>query len=434
MSKGADTLTVNAEVPLALLPLLDESKRHRYYVLYGGRGSAKSWTVARALILLAMKDPLRILCAREIMNTIKDSVHLLLCDQIKAMGIEEWFTVTDTGIKHIDGAEFIYAGLRALDAAKIKSFEGVDVCWVEEGQAVSKKSWTILVPTIRAPDSEIWVTFNPELDSDDTFRRFVVSPPANAWVKKVSYRDNPWFPAVLEEERLHLEKTDPEEYAHVWDGACRTVVAGAIYGKEMLAMVEDRRICRVPYDPKLPVHTIWDLGWNDKNSIILVQKIHSEVRIIKYLEDSFVTVPQWVAQLQEMKYVWGVDYLPHDGAQTSRQTGKSDRDILEGLGRTVKVIPIGDVEDGIRQTRLMFPRVLIDEVNAERLAECLKKYRRAISTTTNEPMGPVHDEYSHGADAFRGLGVIVEEIRNERDRPRKKGWENARVVDEMVGM
>ncbi len=365
-------------------------------------------------------EPLRILCAREIMKTIADSVHRLLADQVAQLDLGGVYDVNDTSIvnRH-NRAEFLFAGLRALDAAKIKSYEGVDICWVEEAQAVSKKSRTILIPTIRAEQSEIWETFNPELDTDDVFQRYVVKPPPNAWVQKVSWRDNPWFPGVLEDERLHMEATDPEEYAHVWEGECRTVVSGAIYGREVLKMIEDRRIRPVPYDPGLPVHTIWDLGWNDQTSVILVQKLHSEIRVIEYLEDSFVSIPEWVAELQKRRYVWGTDYLPHDGGHTRQQTGQTDAAVLKKLGRKrVVVMPRHDPEAGIRAARAMFPRVYIDEDKAERLVECLKKYRRAIPTTTNEPGNPVHDQYSHGADAWRGLAMIVGQIRNESDQPK----------------
>ena len=388
----------------------------RYKVMYGGRGSAKSWTVARELLRQGTIDPLRILCGREIMRTIEDSVHRLLSDQVSALGLEDWYKIQNTTITGRNGSEFLFAGLRELDAAKIKSFEGVDVAWIEEAQAVRKKSWTTLIPTIRADGSEIWVTFNPELDSDDTYQRFVAKPPPGAWVKKVSYLDNPWFPSVLEDERKALEKSDIEEYRHVWEGECRTVVAGAVYGREVLKMIEDRRIRPVPYDPALPVHTIWDLGWNDQTSIIFAQRLHSEVRVIKYLEESFKSLPEWVAELNKLPYVWGDDWLPHDGNNTRQQTGKTDAAVLRGLRRRVKIIPRGDIETGIRAARNMFPRAYIDETEAPRLVECLKKYRRAIPTTTNEPGSPVHDEYSHGADAWRGLATIVDQLNNS-DRP-----------------
>lgn len=429
------------EVPEAFAPLFQP---RRYKVPYGGRGSAKSWSVARVLLQMGTLEPLRILCAREVMRTIADSVHRLLWDQVVALHLEEQYRVHDAAITGLNGAEFLFAGLRALDAAKIKSYEGVDIAWVEEAQAVSKKSRQILIPTIRAEGSEIWETFNPELDSDDVYQRYVVKPPppSIAWVQKVSYRDNPWFPPVLEQERKLLQKSDPEEYNHVWEGECRTVVAGAIYGREVLKMIEDRRIRPIPYDPSLPVHTIWDLGWNDAMIVLMVQKpVPSAVNVINYIEDSFRTYAEYVSQMNKLGYVWGTDWLPHDGDHKDPKLGKSAKQVLQGLGRkSVKIIPRGDVEVGIKAARMMFPRIYIDDTEREcetgflgsaRLVECLKKYRRAIPTTTNEPAGPVHDQYSHGADAWRGLATVVDQIRNDSDMPKmnvpQRRMQNPRV-------
>ena len=421
---------------------MERENRKRYYVAYGGRGSAKSWTFARGAVLQAIEQPLRVLCAREIQRTIADSVHRLLSDQIASMNAGAYFTVLDTSITGINKAEFLYTGLRGIDAAKIKSFEGVDIAWCEEAQAISKKSWEILIPTIRAEQSEIWATFNPELDTDDTYDRFVVRPPDNAWVQRVTWRDNPWFPSVLEAERLALKKRDPTEYEHVWEGLPRTVVAGAIYAGEVVKMIEARRVRPVPYDPALPVHTIWDLGWNDAMTIIMVQKLPSAVMIIDYIEDSFRTYAEYVAELKERKYVWGKDYLPHDATATHPEIGKSAKKVLEGLGRNPEIIPRLDVESGIRATRMLLPRVYMDDTDRKhdgtgyrgcaRLLTCLKRYRRGIPQTTEEPGAPVHDEYSHGADAVRGLAVIVDKIRNERDRPMPKA-EQYEVADPGMG-
>jgi len=170
----------------------------RYKILYGGRGSGKSWGVARALIAKAVQNPIRVLCARELQNSISDSVIALLADQIKSMGLEAFFDVQRTAIYGKNGSEFSFVGLKH-NVTSIKSFEGVDICWVEEGQAVSKTSWETLIPTIRKPGSEIWVTFNPDLDTYETYKRFVVSPPNNAIVRKVNWNDNPWFPEVLKD-------------------------------------------------------------------------------------------------------------------------------------------------------------------------------------------------------------------------------------------
>ena len=203
----------------------------RYKVLYGGRGSAKSWSVARALLLQGGMRPLRILCTREIQNSIKDSVHKLLSDQILAMGLQGKYFVTHNEIRGVNGTEFIFAGIRQQDISKIKSVEGVDICWVEEAHTVTKESWEILIPTIRKPGSEIWVTFNPDLESDDAYQRFVVSRQEGAVVVEMNYRDNPWFPPELDIERRQLLARDPDAYQNVWDGKTKNL-AGDIFKRE----------------------------------------------------------------------------------------------------------------------------------------------------------------------------------------------------------
>lgn len=411
---------MSIQLPDALAPLFQPK---RYKVLYGGRGGAKSWGIARTLLIMGSNTTLRILCAREIMQTIADSVHRLLSDQIGAMGLTSFYRVQDNAIYGANGTEFIFTGLRQQDAHKIKSYEGVDIVWCEEAHTISEKSWSILIPTIRKEGSEIWVSFNPELDTDATYVRFVVSPPANAWVKKLTYRDNPWFPKVLEDERLELLRKNKEQYDYVWEGNPRSVIEGAIYAGEMRQMIEDRRIRPVPYDPALKVHTIWDLGWNDQTSIIFAQRLHSEVRLIDYIEGSQKTLAEYVAEIKERRYIWGKDWLPHDGAHKNLQTGKSAQEILKSLGRAAEIIPKLEVEAGIKAVRMMLPRTYMDEVKCSRLADCMKRYRRKIPTTTNEPTTPVHDTYSHGADAMRGLAVIVDKIKND-DKPDVKHREH----------
>jgi phage terminase large subunit len=417
--------------PEKLHPLF---KPARYKVLWGGRGGAKSWGVARALLTIGSMRPIRILCAREIQKTISDSVHKLLTDQIVNMGLHGFYRITEASITGINGTEFLFTGLRQLDAAKIKSYEGVDIAWCEEAQAISKKSWDVLTPTIRKEDSEIWVTFNPELDSDETYQRYIVNPPPDAWVQKMNWTDNPWFPDVLEKERQHLQKINPEEHDHIWGGNCKTVVDGAIYAREVIQMIEDKRVRPVPYDPALKVHTVWDLGWNDQTSIILVQRLHSEVRVIDYIEDNQRTLADYVAELNYRTYVWGKDWLPHDGGHKDLKTGKSAKEILRKLGRKSVLIPKLPIETGISAVRMMLPRLYIDEVKGKRLIECLKRYRRNIPTTTGEPGVPVHDEYSHAADAVRGLGVIVDKIDNEDERTSLPGIVRRHVIhDPAVG-
>jgi len=385
---------------------------HRYKVFFGGRGGAKSWGVARALLVKAMQKPIRILCAREVQRTIADSVHRLIADQIKDLGLTRVFSVTDQSIKGRNGSEFLFSGLRTQDVHKLKSFEGVDICWVEEAHVVSKRSWDILIPTIRKEDSEIWITFNPELDTDETYLRFVEKPPTDSVVVHLNYRDNPWFPKVLEKERLDLQQRDPIAYENVWEGKCRASVEGAIYEKEIADVYAQGRYRIVPYDPLLKVHTVWDLGWNDQTSIILVQRGVSEVRLIGYIEDHHKTLAEYVDMLERLPYRYATDWLPHDGKAKDYKSGKSAEELMRAMGRRVRIVENLSVEQGIKAARLMFPRVYFDE-SADALLMALKRYRRTINQITGQPGPPLHDANSHGADAFRMLALAVDKMGNE---------------------
>ncbi len=390
---------------------------HRYKVAHGGRGSAKSWGFARALLVEAARTKQRILCTREVQNSIKDSVHKLLGDQIQAIGLGAHFRVLETEIRGINGSEIIFAGLSSQTVESIKSYEGIDKVWVEEAQSVSKRSWDILIPTIRKDGSEIWVTLNPELDTDDTYARFVLSPPPGSVVVEMNWRDNPWFPSVLEDERNHCLLTNKDDYQTIWEGKCRLALKGAIYAEEVAQAIKERRVCSVAYDPRLKVHAVWDLGWNDCMSIGMCQRLRSEIRVIDYIEDSHKTIDWYVAELAQRRYNWGFDWLPHDGNTKDFKTGKSTAEILKSFGRRVKMTPNIPVESGIKAGRMTIHQSAFDKAKAGRLVECLKRYRRSINKETNEAGGPVHDEYSHGADMWRYLSINADKMTNEDERP-----------------
>lgn len=400
---------VRAKFPAKLRPLFQPK---RLKVMYGGRGGGKSWAVARALLLLGMDRPLRILCAREVQKSMRDSVHRLLKDQIGVLGLEREYDVLDTEIRGYNGTLFVFTGLQTHTIDSIKSFEGCDIVWCEEAHGISKKSWDTLVPTIRKPESEIWMTLNPDLDSDETWMRFIAHPSDDTWTCEINWRDNPWFPAVLDQERVKSQHRDPESYANIWEGKPRRVAEGAIYRHEIESLYADKRVRDVPYDPELAVHTVWDLGWNDSMTIIFVQRGPMDVRIIDYIEDSNRTLDWYVEQIGKRQYRFGTDYIPHDGRARNFQTGKSTEEILTSMGRTIHVLPQAGLEEGIKAARLLFPRCYFDQAKAARLVECLKRYRRDVNQRTNEPGGPLHDEYSHGADGFRYLGQAVELMRN----------------------
>lgn len=204
--------------------LLDEQTGRcpRYKVALSGRGAGKSWNFARALIIDALKGQHRILCAREYQVSIADSVHQLLRKQIELLGLEPMFRVQRYAIYSTNGSEFVFKGLRH-NPTQIKSMEGITRCWVEEAERVSEESWKILIPTIRAPGSQIWVSFNPDLPTDPTYQRFVDNPPPNAYVYRLTWRDNPHMPAELHQEKDWLARVDPDAYANVWEGEPRQV-------------------------------------------------------------------------------------------------------------------------------------------------------------------------------------------------------------------
>ncbi len=400
----------DVEIPKNLLPLFQPK---RYKILHGGRGSGKSWSVARALIALSASKPLRILCARETQKSIQESVHRLLKDQIGLLGLDSLFDVQESRILGKNGSEITFVGVRQQGVANMKSYEGTDICWVEEAQVVTQKSWDVLIPTIRKPGSEIWVTFNPELDSDPTYERFVLNPPSEAWVQQVNWSDNPWFPPELEKERQDWLKRDPTGYKTVWEGECRPAVEGAIYAREIDQLQREGRVRNVPYDPLLKVHTVWDLGWNDSMSIILCQRSASEVRVIDYIEDSHRTLDSYVADLREKRLNWGSDYIPHDGRAKDFKTGRSTEEMLRAMGRNPRVLGQESIEEGIKRARMVFPRCYFDKDKTSSLVNSLRRYRRQVNQVTNEPGSPLHDEHSHAADAFRYLAMALDSMRND---------------------
>jgi phage terminase large subunit len=392
---------------------------YRYKVFYGGRGSGKSWAFARALLVKAAEKPMRILCCREVQKSIKQSVHQLLKDQVQELGLGYLFEITEIAIKGLNGSEFYFSGLATHTSESIKSYEGIDIVWIEEGATISKKSLDILLPTIRKPNSEIWISMNPELDTDEVYARFIHTPAPESLVVKVNYSDNPWFPEVLDKERLECLRYDPKSYGHIWEGNPKSVVDGAIYADEYQAMVDEHRITLVKPDPVLKSHIVMDLGWNDAMAIIVCQRAGSECRITHYIEETHQTLDWYSTAIRNLNLNWGRMYMPHDAVHKDYKTGKSAAEIMTQLGWDVDIVPIGDVEHGIRLTRMLLPKVWMDKENTKRLQECLKRYRRSINATTHHPGSPLHDEYSHGADAARYLATCVDSMRNDNTKRRR---------------
>jgi len=220
---------------------------HRYKVLYGGRGGGKSHGMAKALLIIGARERHRILCTREFQTSIKDSVHKALGDLIDEMGLGGFYRVGQTRIVGVNGTEFIFAGLRH-NVDSIKSTEGVTIAWVEEAQVVSEDSWKILTPTVRKKGSEIWVSFNPDSESDPTYKRFIANPPPGARAVELGWQDNPWISDELLVEKDHLYAVDADAAAWVWGGKTRTISkALVLHGKVVVETFEPQGDWDGPY-------------------------------------------------------------------------------------------------------------------------------------------------------------------------------------------
>jgi len=400
------------------LKCLFEPKNSRYRVLYGGRGAGKSHSVARALLCKGVLDTIRVLCAREFQTSIKDSVHKLLVDQIYEMKLEAHYEITQTSIRGLNGTEFIFAGIKN-NINGLKSIEGIDYCWIEEANNVSAHSWSVLIPTIRKENSEIWVTFNPELPTDETYKRFVISPPNNAVVQKINWSDNPWFPEVLDLERQSLKNRDFEAYQNVWEGFTRSTIDGAVFAKEMNRTEQDGRICNVPYDPIKPVMAVFDIGWADATAIWFVQFIGMETRLIRYFETTQTTISEILAKMQTFGYVYETLYLPHDAQnKTLAANGRSIEEIVRSSGYNVRIIERVPISDSINAARTIFPTCYFDKTNTDVGLQCLRHYRYDVDPDTKAfSQKPLHDQYSHGADAFRYIALMVHEKKVVKRKP-----------------
>ena len=360
----------------------------RYKILHGGRGSGKSWAVARVLVVLAARKRVRILCAREYQKSIADSVHKLLVDQIEAQGLTALFDVTKTSIKCLTtGSEFIFEGLKA-NVTKIKSMEGIDICWVEEAEKVSKESWNVLIPTIRKKGSEIWVTFNPDQERDPTFDRFVKNPPPNAIVLQVNYNDNPHFPAELRAEMEYLRSVDLDAYLHVWEGQCRiSSKAQVLHGKWEIGAFEPPAGAQFMFgadwgfaqDPTTLIRS-----WVDGPDLYIDHEIYRVGLELDDTADAFKTVP-------------GAD----------QYVIRADCARPETIAHVAKKLPKiiaapkwdGSIKDGITCLR-GFRRIYIHE-RCKNVIKEAQLYSYKVNKLTNDVLPEIDDKHNHCWDAVR---------------------------------
>lgn len=408
---------LNIELPEKLVDLLFTPSR--YKVAYGGRGGAKSWCFARALLLMGRAKKEIILCAREIQKSIDKSVHALLKNQISQMGLDDFYQVQKNCIRGLNGTEFHFVGLKS-NVDSIKSIEGITKVWVEEAHNVSKGSWDKLIPTIRTEGSEIWVSFNPELEEDETYKRFVSKPFSDVKSVKVNWKDNPWFPPDLVKEMLKDKATDYDKYLHVWEGHCRQILEGSVYADQIRKMTEENRKTKIVHDQTMPVDCYFDLGHSDSTAIWFSQSVNNEFRFINFYENQFKLSGHYIEKMQSLGYIYRRIILPHDAK--NRSTITTERTVEEVMrnafpNATVVVLPrCKDLYSGIEAARMIFNQCWFDEEKCSDGLHALRYYRYDKDPDTGRTSKkPIHDWTSHAADAFRYAAISIQ----EQERPRQ---------------
>ena len=366
-------------------------KPYRYKSFRGGRGSGKSMSIARALIIKAYQEQLRILCCREVQNTIRDSVHKLLSDQIDELGLNGFFQITQNTIRGTNGTEFIFKGLRA-DPQGIKSTEGIDVAWVEEAQTVSEDSWSILIPTIRKEGSEIWLTWNPLEENSPTYQRFIENPPPDCISVEVNYYDNPYFPDVLRQEMEWLKQKDFAAYEHVWLGKPLTITDAVIFkGHYTVEAFSDdlwKKADRLFYGA--------DFGFANDPSTLVRCFIHDrklyidheaygvgiEINELPAFYDSVPDSRKW--------QIWGDSARPETISYLKKQAGFR----IDSADKWQ-----GSIEDGIAYLK-SFDQIVIHS-RCRHMAEEARLYRYKTDKQTNEILPVIEDSNNHLWDAVR---------------------------------
>jgi len=411
--------TQRIELPPKLIPVFAGEAMYRG--AYGGRGSAKSRTFAKMAAVFGLRfaranQPGVIVCGREFMNSLAESS---LAEVKAAIASEPWlaaaYDVGETYVRTKDKRiEFAFIGLRHnLDS--IKSKARIRLLWVDEAEPVSETAWAKAIPTVREEGSEIWVTWNPERKKSATHKRFREDPPEGAKIIELNWRDNPWFPSILNRTRLEDLAKRPDQYDHVWEGDFVTVVDGAYFAR---SLVEARdRITRVAKDPLMSVRAFWDIGGTgakaDACAIWIAQFIGKEIRVLDYYEAVGQPLATHVQWLRERGWGKAHCFLPHDGSTNDKVYDVSYESALRDAQFEVTVVPNqgkGAAKMRIEAARRLFPSIWFNKDTTEAGRDALGWYHEKRSDDDRDVgLGPEHDWSSHGADAFGLMCVAYED-------------------------
>lgn len=389
---------------------------------YGGRGSAKTrsfakMTAVRGYMWSMAGDTGIILCGRQYMNSLDESSMA----EVKAAIMEEpWLAAHyEIGEKYIrtrDGRiEYKFAGLDR-NIASIKSKARIKLLWVDEAEPVTEQAWQVVLPSVREDDSEVWLTWNPESERSATHKRFRLDPPANSKIVELNWRDNPFFPAILEKRRVEDMVRRPDSYSHVWEGDFRTVYEGAYYASSLAQARAQKRICPLSVDPLMQVWTFWDIGTRDHTAIWVAQFIGSRVNIVDYYEASGQPLGTHLQWLRDNGYANAICVLPHDGAHVDHYSADRYVDHVRAAGFQAEVIRNqgkGAAMARIEALRRLFPSIYIDPEHCDAGIKALAGYHEKRDEQRDIGLGPEHDHHSHGADAA-GLLAIAKPLLFDR--------------------
>lgn len=407
------------ELPDKLVPVF--SGRARYRGAYGGRGSAKTRTFAKMSALWGYKAAKAgregiILCGREFMNSLEDSSLAEVKAAIRSEPfLKDFYEIGEKFVRTRCGrVSYSFSGLRHnLDS--IKSKAKILLFWADEAEAISETAWKKVIPTVREDGSEIWVTWNPERRGSATDKRFRQNPPDDAKIVEMNWSDNPFFPDVLDQERLRDQRDRPEEYDHIWEGDYVSVVAGAYYAEALAKARAERRICRLTVDPMLDIRVYCDIGGagqrGDAFAMWVCQLVSREIRVIDHYEAQGQVLAFHANWLKDNGYERAQVILPHDGAITNNVSGKRYEEHWEDAGFEVRIVPNqgkGAAMQRVSAARRLFDQILFDEVKTEGGRQALGFYHEKRDEERGIGLGPNHDWSSHSADAFGLMCVDYE--------------------------
>lgn len=419
------------KVPEKLAPLL---KPKRYKGAYGGRGGAKSHFFAEMGLIRCLQAPTRMVCIREVQNSIKDSVKQLMTDKITSMGLEAYFDVMQDEIRGKNGSLIVFKGMQSYNAANIKSLEGFDISWVEEAQTFSQHSLDLLRPTIRKPGSELWFSWNPRYKTDAVDKFFRSNPPEDAISVFVNWNDNPWFKETpLYKDMLADYAADPDKAEHVWGGSYGQA-QGAILARWVNEADRDGRINNdVIYDAGgAPVIVSCDLGFRDTASFWYWQPVVGGFNVLMYDDDHGFDADDWIPRVQANLMNLGcmkdpMIWLPHDAKAKTFQSKHTTQEKFNKVFKpnNVRIVPQSRKSDQIEAARDVIKTCAFNRNLCEKGLDGL----RAWEFLYNEDAGvfsrePNHNWASHPADAF-AYGCQVVRLPSEKPHEKKaKFWDD----------